>query len=122
MLARTDTESEKLGVFCPLDPLKNFEQSERCFSALEPVRRIALGTARGVVVEAAGAAGVPSTMGDDPFYVNMTHASNRQYNRQNPSFDSRPPETLTGMRPSRLVAPDSNRSTAPPGSQSIRLS
>ena len=72
--------------------MKNFEQSERCFSALEPVRRIALGTARGVVVEAAGAAGVPSTMGDDPFYVNMTHASNRQYNRQNPSFDSRPPD------------------------------
>ena len=31
-------------------------------------------------------------MGDDPFYVNMTHASNRQYNRQNPSFDSRPPD------------------------------
>ena len=43
-------------------------------------------------MEAAGAAGVPSTMGDDPFYVNMTHASNRQYNRQNPSFDSRPPD------------------------------
>ena len=43
-------------------------------------------------MEAADAAGVPSTMGDDPFYVNMTHASNRQYNRQNPSFDSRPPD------------------------------
>ena len=34
----------------------------------------------------------PSTMGDDPFYVKMTHESNRQYNRQNPSFDSRPPD------------------------------
>ena len=31
-------------------------------------------------------------MGDDPFYVKMTHESNRQYNRQNPSFDSRPPD------------------------------
>jgi hypothetical protein len=37
-------------------------------------------------------------------------------------LDWRPPDTLTGRPPSRQVAPLSNRSTAPPGSHSMRLS
>ena len=37
-------------------------------------------------------------------------------------FDSRPPETLTGVVPSRHVAPERKKSAAPPGSQSLRLS
>src|SRR5690606_26439816 len=37
-------------------------------------------------------------------------------------FDCSPPDTLTGRRPSRHVAPDSKKSTAPPSGQSIRLS
>src|SRR5436305_891492 len=37
-------------------------------------------------------------------------------------FDSRPPDTLTGVVPSRQEAPDSKKSTAPPSLHSIRLS
>ena len=37
-------------------------------------------------------------------------------------FDSRPPETFTGVLPVRQVAPELKKSTAPPSSQSIRLS
>ena len=37
-------------------------------------------------------------------------------------FDCRPPDTLTGVVPSRHVAPERKKSPAPPSSQSIRLS
>ena len=37
-------------------------------------------------------------------------------------FDSRPPDTLTGVLPVRQVAPDSKKGTASPGAQSWRLS
>jgi hypothetical protein len=37
-------------------------------------------------------------------------------------LDSSPPLTFTGVLPSRQVAPELNRSTAPPGSHSFRLS
>jgi hypothetical protein len=37
-------------------------------------------------------------------------------------FDCRPPDTFTGVVPSRQVAPDSKKSTAPPSSHSMRLS
>jgi hypothetical protein len=37
-------------------------------------------------------------------------------------FDSMPPDTFTGRRPSRHVAPDLKKSTALPGSQRPRLS
>ena len=37
-------------------------------------------------------------------------------------FDCRPPETFTGIEPSRHGAPDSKKSTAPPSSHSTRLS
>ena len=37
-------------------------------------------------------------------------------------LDSSPPETLTGVVPSRQVAPELKKSTAPPGSHSPRLS
>ena len=37
-------------------------------------------------------------------------------------LDSSPPDTFTGMEPSRQVAPELKKSTAPPCSQSIRLS
>ena len=73
-------------------------------------------------MEAADAAGVPFTMGDDPFYVNMTHASNRQYNRQNPSFDSRHTfghlasnASGPGAAMAQLPGPSKRRSGAAPG-------
>jgi hypothetical protein len=37
-------------------------------------------------------------------------------------LDCRPPDTLTGLSPSRHGAPDSKKSTAPPSGHSIRLS
>ena len=37
-------------------------------------------------------------------------------------LDSSPPDTFTGVVPSRQVAPELKKSTAPPGSHSDRLS
>lgn len=40
-----------------------------------------------------------------------------RWQRDGCPFDSRPPDTLTGMLPSRRVAPELKKSTAPPSSQ-----
>ena len=42
--------------------------------------------------------------------------------RDRMSLRLRPPDTFTGVVPVRQVAPELKKSTAPPGSQSIRLS